>query len=52
MDLVKDSPEYYRHREQQELEAVAKAQSDDIAQIHRALAAKYRELAKEAEKRA
>lgn len=50
MTTVDDSPEYYRLRETQERDASERAASDDTRQIHLAMADKYRELAKEAER--
>ena len=43
------SPDYYRRRERQALDLADRAQSPEIAQIHRNMAAEYGRLADRAE---
>jgi hypothetical protein len=45
MQLNDNSPDYYRMREAQERAMAAKAQDEDIRQIHQAMADKYRDMA-------
>ena len=52
MQMVDDSPEYYRLRESEERMMAETAKSGDVRAIHLTLADKYRELAEKAEKRA
>lgn len=52
MSMVDDSAEYFRMREAQERAMAERAASDEIREIHFALAERYRELADEADKRA